>query len=645
VARAAILLASTLVCTLSCSKSSPPAVRRIAVVRFENLTGDDSLNWMGRAASEVVSAELAGSGNTYVIPYGTLRALGRVLGSRPAAAPGISAERPAAMVAGASHIVYGRISRRGGELELDATLGESGNLKTERSVRVAGPASRGIIPLADSLVRQMTDTARPFETQNDLALREYSAGIEASDPQAAGQAFSRAVAADPNFGSAYAAWAELTNAQGNKAEAERIVALARARGTAVTELVRAQLDAIDAGLRGDFKAGAQALEKVGRLNPNDLGLFRQLAQANLNARRYRAAAENLRRAAALEANDPVLYNQLGYAEMYDGNLSEALKAIEQYARLRPEDPNALDSLGDVNFYLGHLAEAEKYYKQGAAKDPNFLAGAEFLKAAHARLMTGDVTGAEGLFNEYLKGRQTAKDPLVEYRRAGWEYLTGHRRPAIARMETFARTAAPTLSPDIAATAYCQLAIWSLELGDRTRARDFAVKSSSGKVTTGAAQIALFLTESVSGGDAWSSRADRVFPLPAQQRTKQGALAYALLFAQDFPGAVPLLLNSYEHSAPDPQETLPVLLAWAQIKSGNFDDAARLVAHNPVPTAGGSDLFTSLAFPRLLFLRAELAARQNKREEAERNYRLFLALSGPDAQIFGEEQRAREALQR
>jgi len=105
VARAAILLASTLVCILSCSKSSPPAVRRIAVVRFENLTGDDSLNWMGRAVSEVVSAELAGSGNTYVIPYGTLRALGRVLGSRPAAAPGISAERPAAMVAGASHIV------------------------------------------------------------------------------------------------------------------------------------------------------------------------------------------------------------------------------------------------------------------------------------------------------------------------------------------------------------------------------------------------------------------------------------------------------------------------------------------------------------------------------------------------------------
>jgi len=120
------------------------------------------------------------------------------------------------------------------------------------------------------------------------------------------------------------------------------------------------------------------------------------------------------------------------------------------------------------------------------------------------------------------------------------------------------------------------------------------------------------------------------------------LSYALLLSKEFKAAEPLLENIYTNSGPEPHETTPVLLAWTRIENGATEKAATLVAHNPILNAAQADLFTSLAFPRWLFLRAEVLAQEGRNDDAGRNYRLFLTLSGPDPQMFGEETRARQA---
>ena len=60
----------------------------------------------------------------------------------------------------------------------------------------------------------------------------------------------------------------------------------------------------------------------------------------------------------------------------------------------PDMPNPLDSLGDVQLLTGHPREAEAFYMQAAKQDPHFQNGGDWLKAAIARLMTGDQAGAE-----------------------------------------------------------------------------------------------------------------------------------------------------------------------------------------------------------------------------------------------------------
>jgi predicted negative regulator of RcsB-dependent stress response len=120
------------------------------------------------------------------------------------------------------------------------------------------------------------------------------------------------------------------------------------------------------------------------------------------------------------------------------------------------------------------------------------------------------------------------------------------------------------------------------------------------------------------------------------------LAYALLLHKEFQAAEPILSDLYQHSAPEPQEILPVLLAWTKVETGHFDEAAPLLERNPVPSTSG-DIFRSLAFPRLFYLRGAILEKQGRRDEAAKNYRLFLTLSGPDSQLFGEEAKARQAL--
>ncbi len=634
-----ILLVTLAAFAASCSRKNQPGPQRLAVLRFENLTGDDSLNWMGRAVSEVMSADLAASPAASIVSYGALHAANRALGARPAAAPGISTERAAALLSGATRILYGRISRSSGNLRLDAALFDTSRQKIELAVTASG--SGDVIRLADSLAKELQTPVRAFETQNAEALRQYCAGLESPDAAAAAQSFSRSVNADPNFGAAYVAWAQTAASQNNKPEAERILALAAARGNAILEAERARIAALGAALGGDLAAEARSLDTLARLNPADTGLLHQLVQAHLNARNYSGAAETLRKVLALDPNDAALLNQLGYAEMYAGNLAEATNALNEYARLKPDDPNALDSLGDVHFYLGQFTPAEKYYQQSFQKDNNFNGGGALMKAARARLMTGDTAGADGIFNQYLDSRRKAKDQAVEFRRAEWEFLSGRRRQAIGRMESFAKSLPPELAPALTPQAYAQIAVWELQLGDQTRAREFALKAASPHAS-GPAVIARFLTESPVSVAEWSARAQQMLPQPGQERTRKLMLAYSLLLHKEFQAAEPILSDLCQHTAPDPSEILPVLLAWARVEAGHPAEAAPLVERNPVPNAA-PEIFTSLAFPRLLYLRAAVLEKQGRREEAAGNYRMFVTLRGPDAGAYGEEAKARQAI--
>lgn len=118
---------------------------------------------------------------------------------------------------------------------------------------------------------------------------------------------------------------------------------------------------------------------------------------------------------------------------------------------------------------------------------------------------------------------------------------------------------------------------------------------------------------------------------------------ALLFGRRFKEAVPYLRRAWDQTNPNNEEGVPVLLAWAMLEAGEAKGATSLVGPTPIPQAAGPGPLTSLYFPRRFYLRARNFERLGKRDQASENYRLFLKLSGSDAEMWGDEQRARQAV--
>ena len=181
--RPCLCLVLLLTLTAGCSRSTraKTPVARLAVLRCENLSGDASLDWMGRAFSEILQAGLSGQAGEEALPLSTLRALGNNMGSRPAAAPGISAEWDAALAAGANRIVTCEVSATGGVLRLAAQVEDTAALRMVGRAQAEGQLSAGIFPISASAARQLGGSARPYGTGKQEAIRAYAEALDASD--------------------------------------------------------------------------------------------------------------------------------------------------------------------------------------------------------------------------------------------------------------------------------------------------------------------------------------------------------------------------------------------------------------------------------------------------------------------------------
>jgi Flp pilus assembly protein TadD len=595
---------------------------RIAVLPLENLTADPALDWMSVGLAEAVYLQIAAS---------------------PSVRPASVASRRDADASRATHIVQGYFSRYAGRLRVEAVLVDAAAQQVRKRASASGPESEGALPLARSVAAQLEERSGSLGPANEAALKAYVEAIGAGEPTAETKGFEGALAADPDFGAAYVAWAHRAAARGGRERALGIIAAAERRGNAIPEVFRARLAALGAALRGDREGQYKALVALSRATPADADVFRALAELELRARRFRTAVEFYQAAAARTPEDVLLLNQLGYAQSWARDLEGALRSLGRYRELRPREPNPEDSLGDAHYYLGHFAEAEKHYLAAFGRDPNFLGGGALYKAAWARLMTGDTGGANASLRRFLEFRRKAADPLIELHEAEWEYLTGRRKQALERA---ARLAKSPPAPGAAAATALQLAVWHLDLGQAGAARTYAeraIAEAPNPAMRSVAEVCRFVAQPAAPAAELAARAERELPGPALAGLRKYAVAYALLYARDFAAAAPILRELHAASSPASPEPLNVLLAWCLLETKQDGEAGDLLETWPVPKPGADQPFRSLAFPRVFFLRGVLFDRQRRLEEAKTGYRLFLRLSGDLPSVFGEVSRAKAAL--
>jgi Flp pilus assembly protein TadD len=578
-----------------CARRQAAGVERLGVMPIENLSSDAQSDWRSRAAAAVVVYDLAGAKNLFAKQVDSMSA---------------------AQSMSASRLLEGYFFERNGRIGIRATIEDLGTNKAVESFEIDGAASAGFLPLANALARRVSSDARTFGTSNEKAFQFYGEALAARDSKDVQQALEAAAKADPGFSESYLDEAKLLAEAGDR-ERARQAAQAGER-THPDPIERANLEYVAAAASGDTADRIKALESLAVATPANANLFKELGEMRFARREFLWAATEYRAAAHLDPDEPGTWNELAYALAWAKDLSGAREALAQYQKLAPGDNNVLDSEGEVSYFRGDFKSADEYFEKAAAKNP-----AEWLKAAEARLMMGDVPGADALFLKHLGPARRQKG--AGYQMAQWEFLTGRRMAGMAGMEKLA----PELTGDLQALAFSQLAVWKLETGDGKAAADLAnqaVARAQSPQVHGISEACRFIASAT----------------PASSGSKL-VDAYALVFAKKFREALPLLQAAYAETSPSADGQVRTLLAWAYVETGAIDKAAALVDSYPLPLSSGEPLFASLIFPRYLFLRGAVLDRAGKRDEARKSYQLYLKYAGGMADEFGDEAKARARL--
>jgi tetratricopeptide (TPR) repeat protein len=609
----------------------PQSSQGLAILRFENLSATSADDWMGRALSEVLAAELSGAPGLIVIPSAQFHALDRQFGVRPISAPGISTERTDAMAAGATRLGYGDYSVRAGRLSARLTIEDAKTGKMTQVISVS-TAANNVLDAATDMARRISARIAPYATHNLECLKAYCEAVESHNASDTAASLGRAIAADPDFGPPYRMLAEFEAQHGDRTSAMEVISRAIARGDAIVPVERARIAVVAADLRADAAARQAALVTLAKLESGNPRTWELLAGLAMSRHDYKQSEDAYRRAVELEPENGSLLNEFGYAAAYAGDPDAGFAALRRYRQLQPNNPNAIDSLGDLNFLSGRMREAEALYLEANQKGPNFFntgPGGDLFKAAMARAMTGNIAGADELEKQFIDARAAIHDPSAPSRQLDWLWLTGRRKQAYAQLQAEAAAAERESQKPAASHAYAQLALWSLMAGDRAAALELAQKAAaqSTPATATVALVARFLAQPSASPEEWNTRVDRFVPNPAQSSLRDQMLAFALLLDGKIKAAAAPLQRIYDSTGVATNEGLPVLLAWTHLENGDAPAAAQLLKLNPVPPIAGVDTFMPLYFPRIFELRGKLAQKNGKPDEAGSNLELFSKLSG------------------
>jgi tetratricopeptide (TPR) repeat protein len=550
----------------ACSKSKPPSTERLAILPFENLIAEGETDRVGPAllASDLVSA-----------PDLDAVALDSV---------------QQAYSLHANQFLNTYIVARNTKLQLQAEIEDAATHKMLRTVQVEGDAAQGMGPLVAKLAKEINGAAKSQNSPSNQAYDLLNRALRAANPAEQDAAFQSAIESDPHFGAAYTIWTRALLARGDQSRAADIAAQGESAG--VDDWSKATLVELHARAQHDSGAEISALQKLTAMTPANGAQYLRLAELEFASRQFAASAAAYATALRLDPDNGAVENMLGYAEAYNGNLEQARQALKHYGQNVPEQrANAADSLGEVDFYSGDFSAAEA----------TFLSANEFLKAAQARLMTGDVAGANQIF-----ARLTKSQP---YEKCQWEFLTGRRKSALAHVQEEAARA----QGDRASLMWAQAAIWELQTGDRNTAAVNARKA---------------LAEAAApAGRSLGALAQFLVQGKVQPSGSPTADALAAIFRKDFQAALPALEQAFAKTSPSSDGQIRVLLAWANLETGHFDRAKELVRFVPIPMASGDLMFTSLVFPRFFAVRGALFKRDGKQAEAQRDLQLFQQYSG------------------
>ncbi|MHB8214654.1 MAG: protein kinase domain-containing protein [Candidatus Sulfotelmatobacter sp.] len=371
--------------------------KAVAVLYFNNLSQDQSLNWLNNGLTDMLTTNLAQVKGLDVLS--TERVLSAVQrASKDGKSMDPSQAQQVARDAGADAYITGALLKIGPtQLRLDVRAQDTSTGQILFSEKLEGQDVQSIFGMVDRLTASIASSFLPASeqpqkapeieqasTSNVEAYRHYQLGVDygrrflTSDSI---RELEEAVRLDPQFALAALRLADQYRLEGDLRRSNELGIKVSQLESRLPRYEQLSLQVLKASRSRDPEADVAARQALVSEFPRssmDRGIMAVILAA---FGKREQSLDLLKQGLALDPKNEDLLNFQCYGLAVAGDLNGALAANDSYMAVRPGDPNPLDTRGDIFFIAGRDDEAVASYRKVLELKPDFNDYLDYLKLA------------------------------------------------------------------------------------------------------------------------------------------------------------------------------------------------------------------------------------------------------------------------
>jgi serine/threonine protein kinase/tetratricopeptide (TPR) repeat protein len=394
------------------------APKPIAVISFENQTGDPSYDYLQEVIPNLLITSLEQSKFLSVVTWERLHDLLDQMGKKDVKLIDKEIGFEVCQKDGIDTIVLGSYSKAGDVFVTDVKVLD---VRTKQLLKSAGSKGEGVESILknqiDDLGRQISRAAglserkvnqspsQPIADVTTGAIEAYDYFLRGRDEydrwyyDNARKYLEKAVEIDSTFAIAHMYLAQtynaLRSARAANLEYERAMALSQR----APEKDRLYIEAQYAGaIEKDADKRVRIYRELVQKYPKEKKAYVVVAQYLRTKGSYAEAEAACKKALELDPNFGLALNEIAYLFMDKQDYETAIRYFERYASVAPGDANPYDSMAEAYFRMGNLDEAIDTYKKALEVKPDF--GCERW-IAYICALTEDYAGARSWLDRFI----------------------------------------------------------------------------------------------------------------------------------------------------------------------------------------------------------------------------------------------------
>lgn len=371
----------------------PDDQRSIAILFFDNQTGDANLDWLRRGISEMLVTDLTQSPYLNVFNVQKIQELLKQAGEEVPEDLDVSLAAKVALDAKITTLLTGRIYRENNELVIEVELRDATTNQLIRREVAKSPGMEQLFSMVNELSQRVRTNLRgdliaqadPEFDLSDMtnsieAFRCYAEAIENQEKflyNDAEKCLKDAIKSDNSFAAAYLKLAQVNISQKKMDDAIQALKKARQHANKLSEADELQLKLYEYELSGDLENVLKTTEELVAHAPNNSDVRYQLAIMYKHIYPKKALKE-FKKILDIDPTRKLAYNEIAYLYADRGDLVTALKLLDKYEKLAANEANPHDSRGELLMRAGQLYEATPHLKKALEIRPDFVSSAEHL---------------------------------------------------------------------------------------------------------------------------------------------------------------------------------------------------------------------------------------------------------------------------